>query len=73
MNACFEKNICIAKTPEGGLFMHENIMREVDNSFIDHIICAGGATTVMRHDTIRANGCNILSDHSPIYADIDLK
>ena len=53
--------------------MHENIMREVDNSFIDHIICAGGATTVMRHDTIRANGCNILSDHSPIYADIDLK
>ena len=53
--------------------MHENIMREVDDTFIDHIICSGGASTVMRHDTIRANGCNILSDHCPIYADIDLK
>ena len=53
--------------------MRESIMRDVDNTFIDHIISSGGANTVMRHDTIRANGCNVLSDHSPIYADIDLK
>ena len=53
--------------------MNDNVLREIDNSFIDHIVCAGGASTVMRHDTIRANGCHVLSDHSPIYADIDLK
>lgn len=53
--------------------MHENVMREVDNDFIDHIVCSGGAIAIKRHDTIRANGCHILSDHSPIYADIDLK
>ncbi|MBQ8817613.1 MAG: hypothetical protein IJZ83_03485 [Clostridia bacterium] len=53
--------------------MSDNILRDVDNSFIDHIICSGGSCDIMRHDTIRANKCNVLSDHSPIYADIDLK
>ena len=53
--------------------MREANPREIDDSFIDHIICSGGAWAVMRHDTIRANGCHVLSDHSMIYADVDLK
>ena len=53
--------------------MRENLLREVDDNFIDHIISSGGACEVMRHDTIRANYCHVLTDHSPIYADIDLK
>ena len=53
--------------------IHENVLREVDDSFIDHIVCAGGSVEVKCHDTIRDNQTHILSDHSLIYADIDLK
>ena len=52
--------------------MHENVFRDIDDSFIDHIVCTGGAYDILRHDTIRTNGCHVLSDHSPIYADISL-
>ena len=51
----------------------ENNIREVDNSFIDHIIISGAPCEVKRHDTIRENKCIVLTDHSLIYADIDLK
>ena len=57
----------------GASKLNENVLRELDDSFIDHVICAGGAYDIKRHDTIRDNKCHILSDHSPIYADIDLK
>ena len=52
---------------------NENVLRAIDDSFIDHIICTGGAWEIKCHDTIRENKCGILTDHSLIYADIDLK
>ena len=61
---------CLANGLES---MHENVLRGVDDSFIDHIVCTGGECAILRHDTIRENKCHIMSDHSPIYADIDLK
>ena len=53
--------------------MNEAVVREPDHHFIDHIICSGGSYAIKRHDTILDNKTNILSDHSLIYADIDLK
>ncbi len=52
--------------------MHENVLREVDNDFIDHVIISGSTADVVRHDTIRSNMTHVLSDHSMIYADIKL-
>lgn len=53
--------------------MSENVMRAIDDHFIDHILLSGGACDVLRHDTIRSNMTHVLSDHSLIYADIDLQ
>ena len=53
--------------------MNEDKPRSLDDNFIDHIVVSGGYANVLRHDTIRANGCNVMTDHSPIYADFSLK
>lgn len=53
--------------------MSEDKQRALDSDFIDHIVLCGGYADVLRHDTIRSNGCHVMSDHSPIYADISLK
>lgn len=53
--------------------MNEATLRAVDDNFIDHIIITGGYADVLRHDTIRSNGCHVMTDHSPIYADFSLK
>lgn len=52
--------------------MIEGILRDIDDDFIDHIIYAGGTCDVLCHDTIRENKSQILTDHSPIYADFKL-
>ena len=52
--------------------MSEGTERAIDNNFIDHIVVTGGYADVLRHDTIITNKCNMLSDHSPIYADFSL-
>ncbi|MBP5206823.1 MAG: hypothetical protein J6330_00015 [Clostridia bacterium] len=46
--------------------------RGLDSDFTDHIVLCGGSADVVRHDTIRSNGCHVVSDHSPIYADLSL-
>ena len=53
--------------------MSENTQRSLDKDFIDHIVLCGAGADVLRHDTIRCNGCHVMSDHSPIYADLSLK
>ena len=53
--------------------MGESVERAIDYDFIDHIVVSGGYADVLRHDTIRSNGCHVMSDHSPIYADFSLK
>ena len=53
--------------------MNESTPRALDNDFIDHIVVTGGYADVLRHDTIRSNGCHVMTDHSPIYADFSLK
>ena len=47
--------------------------RAVDDHFIDHIVLCGGYADVLRHDTILSNRCNVMTDHSAIYADFSLK
>ena len=54
-------------------YMNEDKPRALDDNFIDHIVVSGGYANVLRHDTIRSNGCNVMTDHSPIYADFSLK
>ncbi len=51
----------------------DTTMRSLNSAFIDHIITTGGYANVLRHDTIRTNGCHVMSDHCPIYADFSLK
>ena len=53
--------------------MSEDKQRGLDSDFTDHIVLCGGSADVLRHDTIRSNGCHVMSDHSPIYADLSLK
>ena len=73
--AAKEKGVLI--TPGGCRFsaanVNENTPRPLDYDFIDHIVVSGGYADVLRHDTIRSNGCHVMSDHSPIYADFSLK
>lgn len=56
------------------LLIDENIPREqmssYSNSFIDHVVGTNGNFNVLRHDTILINYCHILTDHMPVYADI---
>ena len=74
-DAAREKGVLI--TPGGcrgsASSMGETKLRGVDNNFIDHIVMAGGYADVLRHDTIRSNGCHVMTDHSPIYADLSLR
>ena len=52
--------------------INESTERAIDNDFIDHNVVSGGYAELLRHDTIRSNGCHVMSDHSPIYADFSL-
>ena len=40
------------------------------NDFIDHVVGTNGDFSVLRHDTILVNYCHVLTDHMPVYADI---
>ena len=40
------------------------------NDFIDHVVGTNGDFKVLRHDTILVNYCHVLTDHMPVYADI---
>lgn len=40
--------------------------------FIDHIIGRAGSYSVLYHNTLLVNGCDQMTDHAPIYADIKL-
>ena len=52
--------------------MSEDTPRALDHDFIDHIVICGDQVDVLRHDTIRSNGCHVMTDHAPIYADVSL-
>ena len=74
-DAAREKGVLI--TPGGcrgsASSANDGTMRAVDDHFIDHIVICGKNVNVLRHDTIRANRCNVMTDHSPIYADVSLQ
>ncbi len=40
------------------------------NDFIDHVIGINGGFRVLHHNTILTNYCHVMTDHLPVYADI---
>ena len=65
---------------KGGYQSNENYLIDEDvprteistqtNNFRDHVIGTNGGFRVLRHDTILVNYCHVLTDHMPVYADI---
>lgn len=62
---------CGCRVHGGHGSMQEGITRPYDSDFIDHVIGVG-VFEVLRHDTIINNCTNLMSDHSAIYADVNV-